>query len=171
MRQPRVCEITDLVFIFKWFCCAFEAKKICEVKQFLEHCFLWRKLFACVNIIRPAQSLRKEKRPDPTKDYSTSLFHIKSSLIITMCSRSRDFREIHWRVKLICCILMDLLQKRKNEGVVLFVLSETWGALRLSTLEEVRILLMWDACSWFSHIRQKDRKEKHQRLSFAAWSL
>ena len=37
-----------------------------------------------------------------------------------MCSRSRDFRENHWRVK-IYCIVMGVLQKRKNEGVILFV--------------------------------------------------
>ena len=37
-----------------------------------------------------------------------------------MCSRSRDFRENHWRVK-IYCIVMGVLQKRKNEGVILSV--------------------------------------------------
>ena len=62
--------------------------------------------------------------------------------------------------------VLGVLQKRKNEGIVLFVVSETWGALRLSTLEEVRSLPMWDACSCY--IRQKETRRNFSETS-AVW--
>ena len=75
------------MFIFKWFCCAFEAKrKYAKPSNFLNTAFYEGKesdlkdvriLLVLLHYIQPAQSVRKGKRPNPTTNYSTSLFHIK----------------------------------------------------------------------------------------------